>query len=70
MMVHPTLPIDAYIIVAVGIIIALLVMIIITLMVIRFIRRYRKKNVNSWDIPNTDATFPNPMYGYNQSKPS
>ena len=68
---HPTLPIATYIGVVVGIIIALLLMIIIVLMVIGFIRRHRRKNVNSWDIPN-NATFPNPMYGgYNQSsKPS
>ena len=68
MMVHPTLSIATYIVVAVGIIIVLLLIVIITLMVIGFVRKHRRKN-SQWGIPN-NATFPNPMYSNNQSKPS
>ena len=53
---------------AVGIVIALLLIVIITLMVIGFIRKHRRKN-SQWGIPN-NVTFPNPMYSNNQSKPS
>ena len=48
---------------AVGIVIALLLIVIITVMVIGFVRKHRRKN--SCEIP----TFPNPVYGNNQSKP-
>ena len=69
MIMHPTLPIATYYIgVAVGIVIALLLIVIITLMVIGFVQKLRRKN-SQWGIPN-NATFPNPMYGNNQSKPS